>query len=791
MVLESAALNGLVALVCAGAGLAILAAWLIRRDGPRRASGDTLSDGFVLLIDRGRVQRMSPGAQEMLGNRSGAIASEVLQGLFGSNTRTIISALDTLEADGRPFHMMLRDINEKLYEVFARPQGALFRLTIRAAGHMDAELRELTRRLGQTEADHDMLRHQLSALEHIFESGAIVAWTRSPAGDVNWSHGTISTEGGKIGSHDVALVASARAQFGQSTALEPDGPQRARIEIVAQSGEKPVPLDATEVPTGSGEYVGFAVDGSHAASAERSLVRFVKTMTDTFAHLKVGLAIFDRTGKLFLFNPAIATIWRADPVWLARRPTIREIIDELRIKRRLPEREDFHGWRNQLLTLFDNTEAVEFEDLWHLSDGSNIRVLARPHPDGALAFIFDDVTEHVQLEQRYRNSIDLRHAILDRLDEGIAVFGSHGKTQFVNQAFHRVWRLDPNVVAVNTHARDVIPLCSASTREDAVWTRLNGFITGQESRGSWGAKLALTDGRTVSARFVPLPDGSTMAVFADVTDSERISHALRERNEALEAAEAMRSELLDEISHRLRTPLNSVAGFSELLLDERTGPLTETQRSYAENILEASAQLNDAVSGVSDMVEMPSSGIDLGGDTLLVEDLVENTRRLLDRRAGERNVRLRVGLEAPIGSHPCDPARLSQIVFNLAHDAINRCPPGGAVVLGAQRDPDGVLRVWTSETIGQQNPAGMEDVSGIDLIKRQVALENGLVEIDLQDQGLLRVTCRFFQRDRALDAAAEPARILPAQPSMALPAPGDGTTGDAGEQDTVKANRSG
>src|SRR5690606_28529671 len=173
----------------------------------------------------------------------------------------------------------------------------------------------------------------------------------------------------------------------------------------------------------------------------------------------------------------------------------------------------------------ENTEAADYEELWHLADGSNIRVLARPHPHGALAFTFDDVTERMRLEQRYRHSIDLRRATLDGLTEGIAVFGSNGLLQFVNEAFHEIWGTDGDSVYAAMHARQLIALCEEIAFEPEVWQKLHGFITGEESRRAWTARLRTGTGRALTARFAPLPDGSTLAVFSEITDSERIAEA--------------------------------------------------------------------------------------------------------------------------------------------------------------------------------------------------------------------------------------------------------------------------
>lgn len=232
----------------------------------------------------------------------------------------------------------------------------------------------------------------------------------------------------------------------------------------------------------NGDRIGFASDAGTAASAERTLTRFVQTMTETFAHLTVGLAIFDRNQTLALFNPALVQMWQLEPAWLARRPSLRDIVDELRSSRRLPELQDFHKWRTELLSLFDNTEAADYEELWHLPNGSNIRVLARPHPHGSLAFIFDDVTERMRLEQRYRHSIDLRRVTLDRLNEGIAVFGANGLLQFINQAFHELWGTNSESVYAAMHVRQLIPQCQQLTPDKDIWKRLHSFVTGEDNR---------------------------------------------------------------------------------------------------------------------------------------------------------------------------------------------------------------------------------------------------------------------------------------------------------------------
>jgi signal transduction histidine kinase len=605
----------------------------------------------------------------------------------------------------------------------------------------------------------------------------IAVWNRAPDGRIVWSSGNVPTGHGTVAATAAGAMAAARASTRGKLAHgrpepEPDHAaasqaERFRLEIADADNSATIILDAIEADGAQGARLGLAVDASGALGVEQTLARFVQTMTETFAHLNVGLAIFDRNQTLALFNPALVRIWQADPVWLAGRPSLREIIAGLRANRRIPEVSDFHDWRRRLNDLFDNTETADYEELWHLADGADIRVLARPHPHGSLAFMFEDVTERLRLGQQFRHSIDLRRATLDRLDEGLAVFGPDGLLQLVNAAFHEIWGTDAEMVRPSMHAGELLPLVRGLTVETEVWRRLMTFITSADTRQAWTARLTLGTGRILGARFASLPDGSTMAVFGDVTDSERIAIALRERNEALEAVEEMRSAVMDQISHRLRTPLNTIFGFGQLIADSRFGPLTQAQRAYAEAILESARHLLATIDDVTELAALEIDPLHDQGSGLSLGDTLVLTGRLLEKRATEEGVALRI--VAPEGGcEPvCDAGRLRQIVFNMTTDAINRSGDGGAIELGACISTDGGVDIYTREACGDDmtaDPARAEAASlTLPFLRRLVAHEGGSFELRSVAAGsgggaaMLSAVCHL--RRLAPPETADPARL--------------------------------
>ncbi len=83
------------------------------------------------------------------------------------------------------------------------------------------------------------------------------------------------------------------------------------------------------------------------------------------------------------------------------------------------------------------------EHVWHLPDGRTMRVVTTPNPEGGVIYLFDDVTERLDLERRYDALIRVQGETLDNLAEAVAVFGSDGRLRLFNPAFARMWRLEP------------------------------------------------------------------------------------------------------------------------------------------------------------------------------------------------------------------------------------------------------------------------------------------------------------------------------------------------------------
>ena len=178
----------------------------------------------------------------------------------------------------------------------------------------------------------------------------------------------------------------------------------------------------------------------------------------------------------------------------------------------MPEQKDFASWRRKLSELEEGAREGTYEENWQLPSGKIFRVTGRPHPQGALAFLFEDISTAIQLERKYRSELELSQATLDRMSEAVAVFDASGMLVFVNSAFERLWGLDPMERLDGPGVAEMTALWAERCAPSPVWAQLAEFATAAEARTSWTAPIETRDGARAArcwSRRCPTPRPSS------------------------------------------------------------------------------------------------------------------------------------------------------------------------------------------------------------------------------------------------------------------------------------------
>lgn len=455
-------------------------------------------------------------------------------------------------------------------------------------------------------------------------------------------------------------------------------------------------LRVVDVPLPSGGVAGFAVDVEELEQARADIRRFAEAQRAMLDRLSAGVAQFGADRTLSFCNQPFRRMFAMRSEWLSDRPEFDRVLERMREANRVPEVRDFPGWKNERRDWFLAAQEA-IEENWHLPGGTHLRVVAQPVPDGGLLLIFEDRTEQVQLASARDTLLRVRTATFDNLFEALGVFAANGRLQLWNNRFRAVWGFEEEFLA--QHPRVDVLAQAAEQRlvnpsRAALISELVRLATVERVQRS--GRVAFADGRHFEFAAVPLPDGNALFTMLDITDSRKIEEALRERNDALEVADRVKTAFVANMSYELRTPLTSISGFAEMLQGGYAGALPAAAAEYVGAIMESVARLGGLVDDVLDLAKGQEGAAALTYANVDAAEFAKAAMAAVEPLVASKKLDFAVELDASAGQITGDARRLAQVVENLLRHAISGTPAGGRVLLHM----DGVdqqLRVIVSD----------------------------------------------------------------------------------------------
>ncbi|PRY20711.1 PAS domain-containing protein [Aliiruegeria haliotis] len=354
------------------------------------------------------------------------------------------------------------------------------------------------------------LTEELATLRSVVDDAPILVWKEDGCGAVRWANGAyVDLVNRVVADEDSVGWPLPRVFPDRPIGMDPSEPPR-RLSVSIQGEEEPIWFDTYDESQGEDTLV-FALPADKLVRAEASLREFVQTLTKTFAHLPTGLAVFDRERRLALFNPALMDLSSLEPQFLSARPGLFEFLDKLREKQRMPEPKDYKTWRQQILAMETAASSGTHQEVWSLPSGQTYRVTGRPHPNGAIAFLFEDISAEISLTRTFRAEIELNQSVFDCLDDAIAVFSSGGQLIMSNKAYSDLWNSSNGS---GTSILDAIGVWKDFCEPSPVWGDLRDFVGDTGERAEWTGDLRLKSGRKLYARFTPASGHSTIVNFS-------------------------------------------------------------------------------------------------------------------------------------------------------------------------------------------------------------------------------------------------------------------------------------
>jgi PAS domain S-box-containing protein len=291
-------------------------------------------------------------------------------------------------------------------------------------------------------------------------------------------------------------------------------------------------------------------------------------------------------------------------------------------------------------------------------------------------------------------------AVLDATAEGIVVFDAAGNIHFCNRRAEALFGYDGSeLVGLNftelfaPESQRVVRDYLESIRGTEVAMPDHGRdVLGHASRGSL-IPLSMTMGRTrpgVSNFF---------AVFRDLSQAGKSESELREARRLAERAASAKADMLARISHEVRTPLNAIIGFAEVMIDERFGALgNERYVEYMKDIRASGERVTAIIDDLLDLSRVETGKLDLAFANQNLNDTVENCVAVMQPQANRERIIIRTSLAHALPPVVADARALRQITLNLIGNSMHLANAGGQVIVSTALSDFGevILRIRDS-----------------------------------------------------------------------------------------------
>jgi len=173
-------------------------------------------------------------------------------------------------------------------------------------------------------------------------------------------------------------------------------------------------------------------------------------------------------------------------------------------------------------------ENGSYSETWSLPGNLTYRITGRPHPDGAVAFLFEDISADITLTRQFKRELEISQALLDNMEDATAHFMVGGTLVQTNKAYNELWGMgakSPRAAGI-FEEMNVIEVCRSwlsATEPTPVWGDFRDFVLDTGERGEWEAIVRMKDGSDLLCRFVPTSGGGSQAIFRHMQNEAKSS----------------------------------------------------------------------------------------------------------------------------------------------------------------------------------------------------------------------------------------------------------------------------
>lgn len=305
-----------------------------------------------------------------------------------------------------------------------------------------------------------------------------------------------------------------------------------------------------------------------------------------------------------------------------------------------------------------------------------------------------------------RTQIEELKTILDTATDGVVLVDSGGRIRSMNHSASALFGYDDS----QSRGKFFSMLFAIESQRTAM-----DYLHGLSNNG---VMSILNDGREVMGREAnggAIPMFMTIgvlphqrgycAVLRDITQWKRTEEELTNARQVAEQASRQKTDFLARISHEIRTPLNAIIGFSELMADEKFGPIgSDRYRDYLRDINRSGTHVLTLVNDLLDISKIEAGALELKFEAVSLNDAIAEAISLMQPQANRERVIIRSSFQSNMPDIVADLRSIKQIALNLLSNAVRFTPSGGQIIISTSYELNGDVILRVRDTgIGMNN----------------------------------------------------------------------------------------
>ncbi|MDR2074870.1 MAG: PAS-domain containing protein [Holosporales bacterium] len=449
-------------------------------------------------------------------------------------------------------------------------------------------------------------------------------------------------------------------------------------------------LEISELPLNhKKQQIGYAFDVSEEDKIQNEYKIFKKQTFDALNTISVPIAIFDADTKLSFCNKAVLQFFDLEESYVASSPTFAAVLGVLFDQKKITQEQDYQTLKETWLRYFREI-VVPYHTFMHTPDGKSVNIAVSPHYGGGLLFVFEDITEKLVMERERNTLFEVQRETIEHLHDGILVFGIDNKVRVMNPAFKGIWgthNFDSDFLDV--HIKDCFLRASnlfASPDDCEAW--ISKIISLAEFRTEDSGTITLTNEKNIDYAYVPLPDGLNFIRFVDVTDRRKLESALREKNDIMSQIDSLKSNFIANVSFELKSPINTISGFSDILINQYFGELNEKQMEYCYSILEATNKLAEIIDAMLSLATIKAGQNKVRYEEVYLLDFLNKLAELFHDATSKKNIIIQTSIDEPNLNAYCDEPSVKQVIFQIISLILKMTQIGETIYITASRSTE-------------------------------------------------------------------------------------------------------